>query len=139
MDAKTCVERLRKKYKTNDIYYIAEKMGVIIHRVPLGTTRGMCYHARRIKQIFLNIDMPPNIEMFVLAHELGHLVMHPKHNAPFLQNTFFNKNRYEIEANTFAINLIMSDLDIMEHWEYTIDEWAMFYGLPREIIELRFK
>lgn len=139
MDAKLYAVNLCKKYKTNNVYKIAKKMGVIIHRVNLGSTRGMCYTAKRVKQVFLNIDLPQNIERFVLGHELGHLTMHPEHNAPFLQNTFFNKNRYEIEANTFAINLIMSDLDIMEHWEYTIDEWAMYYGLPREIIELRFK
>lgn len=139
MDAKLCAEKLCKKYKTDNVYKIADEMGVIIHRVHLGSTRGMCYTAKRIKQIFLNIDMPRHIERFVLGHELGHLVMHPKHNAPFLQTTFFNTDRYEIEANTFAINLLMSDLDIMEHWDYTVDEWAMCYGLPREIIELRFR
>ena len=57
----------------------------------------------------------------------------------FLQNTFFSANRLEIEANRFAIELLMSDEDIQEHWEYTLNEWSMFYGLPPEIIELRFR
>lgn len=48
-------------------------------------------------------------------------------------------NRYEIKANRFAVELFITDLDLMEHWEYRIDELAMFYGLPREIIELRFQ
>ena len=75
----------------------------------------------------------------MLAHEIGHLIMHPKHNAPFLQSTFFSMDRYEIEANKFAVELLITDADLEEHWEYTIDEWAMYCGLPREIIELRFR
>lgn len=44
----------------------------------------------------------------------------------------------DIEANTFAIEIVMPDEDVMEHWEYTIYERAMVYGLPTEVIELKF-
>ena len=138
-DVKSYINKLYKKHKTLDPYELADKMEIIIHYADLKQTRGFCYSSHRIRQVFLNDTLPQHIKKFVLAHEIGHLIMHPKHNAPFLQSTFFSMNRYEIEANKFAIEMIMTDLDIMEHWEYTIDEWAMFYGLPRGIIELRFK
>lgn len=139
MLARDAAEKTIKKYQTSDPYMLAEKMDIIIHRVNLGAVRGMCYSTRRIRQIFLHYGLPVHLECFVLGHEIGHLVMHPNSNAPFLRGTLFSKERYEMEANEFAIRLIMPDIDIMEHWDYTIEQWAMVYGLPREIIKLRFK
>lgn len=139
MIAKDAAERTAKKYGTSDPYELAEKMDIIIHRVDLGKVRGMCYTTRRIRQVFLSRDLPRHLERFVLAHEIGHVILHPRSNAPFLSGTLFSKERYEVEANEFAIRLIMSDLEIMEHWDYTIDQWAAVYGLPREVIALRFR
>lgn len=138
-DIKLHIKRLYSKYKTLNPYELTDEMGIIVHKMYLGNTRGFCYNKRRIKQIFLNNELSMNIERFVLAHEIGHLILHPNHNAPFLQSTFFSMDRYEMEANKFASELVITDLDLMEHWEYTIDELAAFYGLPREIVELRFK
>ena len=139
LDTKFYVVKLCKKYKTRNIYEIIDNMGIIIHHINLGkNTRGMCYTKHRIRQIFLHNDLEEWEKHFVIAHELGHLIMHPEHNAPFLQTTFFSRNRYEIEANKFAVELMIPDDIIMEHWDYTIDQWSMLYGLPKEIIELRF-
>lgn len=132
--------KLCKKYKTRNPYEIADRMDIIIHRMNLGkSTRGMCHHKKRIKQIFLHEDLEAWEERFVLAHEIGHLVMHPNHNAPFLQTTFFSRSRYEIEANKFAAELIISDTDLKDYQDYTIGQIAGIYGLPVEIIELRLK
>ncbi len=139
MDIKLHIKRLLKQHKTLNPYELADALGIIVHRMNLGATRGFCYNTRRIKQVFLSDSLSDWTEKFVLAHEIGHLIMHPKHNAPFLQSTFFSMDRYEIEANRFAVELLITEEDLQEHWEYTIDEWAMYCGLPREIIELRFR
>lgn len=139
MIAKEAAEQIIKRYRTSDPYKLAEKMDIIIHRVDLGKVRGMCYNTRRIRQVLLHYDLPDHLERFVLGHEIGHLIMHPHSNAPFLSGTLFSKERYEVEANEFAIRLIVSDVDIIEHWHYTIDQWAMVCGLPIGIMQLRFK
>lgn len=46
---------------------------------------------------------------------------------------------YGLEANKFAVDLIITDEDLEVMMEYTVDNLANYYGLPREIIELRFK
>ena len=74
-----------------------------------------------------------------MSHEIGHAILHKQSSAPFLQSTFLSVDKMEREANKFAVELIITDEDLQEHWEYTIDEWAMYYGLPREIIEFRFR
>ena len=138
-DTQIEIKRLYKKHRTFNPYEIADAMGIIIHYMDLGCTRGFCYTSRRIRQIFLNSNMPDYMKRFVLAHELGHLIMHPNHNAPFLQSTFFSMDRYELEANKFAVDLIITDGDLEVMYEYSIDSLAAHYGLPREVIELRFK
>ena len=140
LDTKFYLDKICKKYNTRNVYQIVDDAGIIVHHMNLGkNTRGMCYTKRRIKQIFLHDKLEEWEERFVISHELGHLIMHPEHNAPFLQTTFFSRNRYEIEANKFAVELIIPDDVIMEHCEYTIEQWSSIYGLPIEIIELRFK
>lgn len=127
------------KYDTRNPIELADCLGIRINYCELGSIRGFFVFKNRIKQIFLNYNLTDYEKRFVLAHEIGHSLLHPEQNTMFLQNTFFSADRLEIEANRFAIELLMSDEDIQEHWEYTLNEWSMFYGLPPEIIELRFK
>ena len=140
MDIRSVVNNLCRKYKTRNPYELIDAMGIILqYGEHMDNVRGFYLYDNRIKLICVGNDLPSHIERFVAAHELGHAVMHKQSSAPFLQSTFFSVNRLETEANKFATELVIPDVDIMEHWEFTIDEWAMFYGLPREIIELRFR
>lgn len=140
MDIRSGVNNLCKKYKTRNPYELADALNIIVqHGNKMGKVRGFYLYDSRIKLICLSNSLSEYVERFVLAHEIGHSVMHPESCTPFLQTTFWSVDRMEIEANKFAAELIISDEEIMDHWEYTVDEWAMFYGLPRGIIELRFK
>lgn len=133
------VKKVKKRYGTLDPYQLAREMDIIIHRLPLGNTRGIYYCSRRIRSIILNEELSEWMERFVLAHEIGHLVMHPKHNAPFMRNTFFSTDRYETEANAFALHMLIPDEDLEEYPERTIGEWAAVIGMPVWLTELRFK
>lgn len=137
MDIKEKVQYLAKKYDTHSPYELADYLGICVYRIPLGSIRGYFYGERRIKQIFLNNELSDHTERFVLAHEIGHSVMHPKSNTLFLQNTLFSTDRLEIQANKFAIELLLPDRTLMEHPDYTMQNWASLYGLPLEIIELK--
>lgn len=75
----------------------------------------------------------------MLSHEIGHSIMHPNSNTPFLQSTLLSVDKLEIQANTFAVELLIPDVELLEHCNYTIDQLAMLYGLPRNIMELRLK
>ena len=140
MDIRSVVDNLCRKYKTRNPYELIDAMGIILqYGENMEKVRGFYLYANQIKLICVGNGLPEHIERFVISHELGHAVMHKQSSAPFLQSTFLSLDRMEIEANKFATELVIPDEEIMEHWEYTIDEWAMFYGLPREVIELRFR
>ncbi len=139
MEIKNTVRRLCQKFNTTSPYQLADDLGIQVFYYDLGSIRGYYYMAHKVKLIYLHNNLNEHVERFVLAHEIGHSIMHPRSCTPFLQSTFFSVNKLEVQANKFAAELIIQDIDLMEHWEYTVDQWAVYYGLPREIIELRFR
>lgn len=140
MDIREKVQRTVKKYRTRNPYELAEHMGIIIHRCDLGKIRGYYYYAYRIKQIFLNCNLSKEQEAFVLAHEIGHSVLHPKANTPFLrESTFLSVDKMELEANKFAMELLLPDAELQQYSDLTIDQLSRLLGYSRKLIELRLK
>ena len=119
---------------------IAKFLGIIILYEPLGTINGFYNTAFRHKFIHVNENLPSCMQYFTIAHELAHAILHPNLNTQFLRDcTFFSINKYEIEANSFAVNLIISDDDLEEYKGCTIEQLSSIYGLPISIIKLRLK
>lgn len=140
MNVHNIVERTTKKYETRSPYELADLMGISIHRCELGTIRGYYSKKFRIKQIVLNCNLTENDERFVLAHELGHAIMHENLNTPFLmENTLFSKNKYENEANLFAIELLISDEFLEEHKQFTTEQISRMLGYHESLIKLRLQ
>lgn len=135
MNVHSIVERTVKKYKTRSPYELADLMGISIYKSELGTIRGYYSKKFRIKQIVLNCNLSEKDERFVLAHELGHAIMHENLNTPFLmENTLLSKNKFEKEANTFAIELLVPDTEIIENPDLTIGQLARMTGYSEDIL-----
>ena len=112
------VAYLMKKYETNNPEVLADYLNVTIIRMPLeDMVAGFYKIIKRRKYIFLNTDIDDeNFMRVVSAHELGHAIMHPKENCAFMKNhTLFLTSRLEIEANTFAAYLLISNQYIEEY------------------------
>lgn len=138
MKIKPTVQKIIAKYGTNDPYSIADQMGIVIQRQDLGTVRGFYHKAFRIRQIFLNENLNEREELFVTSHELGHAVLHPDSNTPFLKsNTYFSVNKLEVEANKFAVELLIPDDDLKEYKDFTAKQVANIYGIHEKMLELR--
>ncbi len=138
MNVKGIVESLVRKYHTRDPYELADFLDIKIVRCELGKIRGYFIQKYRIKQIFLNHNLDRREEKLVLAHEIGHSIMHPDVNTPFLQNhTGFSTNKFEIEANKFAACLLIPDEVMLENCYLTTDQLSRLFGYGKNIIELR--
>lgn len=134
------IDRLVKKYGTRDPVKIAKRMQIQLFYEPLGSVRGYYSTSHRIRTIHINSDIPEHMLRFVVAHELGHAVLHPKANTPFMQGfTYFVVDKYEIEANTFAVNLLVSDEMLLECQNMTIGQAACYFGIHEKMMELRIK
>lgn len=140
MDIREIVESTVKKYNTRSPYELADYLDINIIRCELGTIRGYYFKKYRIKQILLNCNLEYNMEKFVLAHEVGHSIMHPDINTNFWNEcTSLPTKRLEMEANKFAVELLIPNEFILENWQYTTSQLARITGYSEELIKLRLK
>lgn len=76
------------------------------------------------------------MQRFVCAHELGHIILHPHVNTPFMKaHTLFSVDRLEKEANEFAVELLMPDEVVRKH--ESVFKAAKVCGIPSEVAILK--
>ena len=140
LDIRKKIKSLIRKYDTNNPFELADYLNIAIIFEPLGSINGYYNKQLRMKQIHINSELDRHTQVFTAAHELGHALLHPNANTPFLRNnTGLNLNKYEIEANKFAMELLISDETLLENQEYTTEQLARIFGYSEELIKLRFK
>lgn len=140
MKIKDYVLKTVKKHGTTNPFEIAKRKDIIVLFEDLGNTLGFYNTYKRFKFIHINNKINETTQQFVCAHELGHAVLHPKANTPFLRNqTFFSVDRLEIEANTFAVELLLTDemISAYKDTRLSIQEIAEAHGIPGGFARLK--
>ena len=77
--------------------------------------------------------------LFVMAHELGHAIMHRKQNCYFLRNYTYLNSTVEREANLFSAYMVISDDFLLSRECCNSVEIADLYGCDYRTIEIRMK
>lgn len=140
MDIKKMANRLARQHDSRNPFEIIKGLNVILLFVHLDGIRGFYQYFQRNNIIYINEDLPEHEKMWVCAHELGHMLLHKKANAIFMDtHTNLNVDKYEIEANTFAAELLISDDFMIENQEYTVNQIARMTGYSEELIRLKIK
>ena len=142
MDIKARVNRLVRFYKTRDPFEMIKGMNIILVNYPLEGVRGFYQYFQRNNIIYLDEKLSDSERRFVLAHELGHMILHKKSNAIFMDTrTQFNTSKYEQEANLFAMELMLPDQILDEYLQsgYSTEQLSRITGYYTELIELRLK
>lgn len=138
MRIKRRVEQIVRKYRTRDPFEMIKGMNVILVYYPLEGVHGFYQYFQRNNIIYLDERLSENEQRFVLAHELGHMFLHKKANAIFMDTrTQFNTDKFELEANTFAIDLLLPDSLLEEYKEFTVEQISRLTGYHKRLIELR--
>lgn len=138
MRIKRRVEQIARKYRTRDPFEMIKGMNVILVYYPLEGVHGFYQYFQRNNIIYLDERLSENEQRFVLAHELGHMFLHKKANAIFMDTrTQFNTDKFELEANTFAIDLLLPDSLLEEYKEFTVEQISRLTGYHKRLIELR--
>lgn len=139
-DIKQTVNYYVGKFNTRNPYELAKCLNVEVQIGQLGSRAGCYMFLKNHKCIFLNEDLEENEMRLVMAHELGHAIMHRKENCYFIRNkTLMLTSKLEIEANTFAAELLIPDEIIFENRQTTTEQLSRLLGYEQALIELRLK
>lgn len=140
MKIHTLINSIVRKYNSRNPFEIAKARNAIIIFAPLIDIRGFYQYFQRNHIIYIDENLPESAKKFVCSHELGHMFMHKKANAIFMDTrTCFNMDKYEIEANAFAAELLIPDEILLENWHLTTEQLSRLLGYERALIELRLK
>ncbi len=140
-------KQLKKKYDETNPERLAEQMKILVSREPMGLFEGCCkgfflVH-RRKKHITINGDLPDVLQKVVLAHELGHCVLHSgSSSAAFHEVILFDTaDQKEYEANVFASELLLPDEAVLEvlNDDMFFFQAAKALYVPSELLDFKFR
>lgn len=140
MDIRKKVDALVRTYQTRNPFEMIKGMNVILVRCPLDGVRGFYQYFQRNNIIYIDESLTETEQMFVCAHEMGHMFLHKKSNAVYMDSrTYLNTNRFENEANLFAMELLVSDEFLTDHKQFTTEQISRMLGYHESLIKLRLQ
>ena len=129
---------LTQKYNTLNPFKIADSLKIEYIIGPMGKYSGCYLYLKRHRCIFINEDLSDSDMRLVMAHELGHAILHKSEDCYFIRNkTFLSTARIEKEANTFAAELLIPDSLIYENPGMTKNQLARLAGYNEKIMDFK--
>lgn len=137
-DIKQLVAYYVRKFGTRDPFELAKFLHVEVMVGDLGSRSGCYMFLKNHKCIFLNQNLDESELFLVMAHELAHSILHRKQNCYFIRNkTLFLTSTSEIEANTFAAELLIPDALIYDNPGMTRGQIARLAGYNEKIMDFK--
>lgn len=139
------VRHLVRKFETRDPFTIAEGLGIKIRYKYLSEYFPKGMFTKKLRRKFITINMTRIDNDYelrsVMAHELGHAIMHANDSSFYLHEyTFYSRRKFEIEANCFAaellINIDSSNIDNLRY--YSLNQLSCYFKVPIELVKLKF-
>lgn len=140
------VTGLKKKYGTSDPFELCSCLETALLGVNFGTSetaiKAMTMTSSRMSCIQYNICLPEILLRFIVAHELGHAVLHK--NKYHMDTGFFDDvSLTEREANLFAAELLLGDSEKvyneMRSGDLTMFQYAAEHKVPYELLAYKLE
>lgn len=140
MNTKRLAQALVRRHGTRDPFRIAAELGYIIIRTPLVGVRGFYQHLKRCNIIYLDNSLADQEAAFVCAHELGHSLLHKGLNRIYMDTrTLMVTSRYELDADRFAVDLLIDDADLENLLELPASTVATCLGISEPLAVYRLR
>ena len=138
MNIKQKANSLARKYNSRNPLEIIKNLNVILVYYPLEDVRGFYQYFQRNNIIYIDDELSENEQKVVCAHELGHMFLHKNSNALFMDTrTHFVTTKYENEANTFAVELLIPDSIILDNPGMTKNQIARLAGYDKRVMDFK--
>ena len=117
------VKKLISEYNTRNPFELIDYLDILLVKYPLpNSLRG--YHSTVSNQavICINSQLSYEDSLLAAAHELGHFILHPNMNVSLIHNhTYLSVDKYELQADMFAAELLLQDNIFEEYEGYSMD------------------
>lgn len=134
---------LVETYDTCDIYELYNCLEIKVRRLDdsnilLQDNESIYYRDYLgLEVVFIKSDLTLEYEKFVLAHELGHAIIHTDIYTAAFNKNLINTGKYEKQAHYFALKLLglNNNLSVEDFKGFTLDQIASSLNLPKDILE----
>ncbi|WP_246798114.1 ImmA/IrrE family metallo-endopeptidase [Alkalibacter rhizosphaerae] len=142
------VKRIQNKYRESDPFRLCRLLGISLLFSPMGShpedCKGFYLYQSRKQAIVLNEDLPEALQRIILAHELGHGILHRKASGlhSFHDFVLFDETSvYEYEANIFAADLLLEDSKVLSllNDDLSFFQAAAKLKVPAELLDFKFR
>ena len=136
-------DELIKKHGTRNPFELAEAEGIHLQFCPeFQTLKGMYKVILNQRFIFLNGNLKRREAKQILAHELGHDLLHREMAKDSIVQDHFILDmtlKPEYEANLFAANILLSDEKVLSLLQKGVskEELSKTLGVPYDFVELK--
>lgn len=138
-DIKKLIAYYVNKYNTRNPFKIADYLGILYQMGNIGCS-GCYMFLKNHRYIFINQNLSEPETQMVMAHELGHAILHRKENCYFIRNqTLLLNSKNEKEANLFAAELLIPNEIILENYNFTVNQLSRLLGYDEKLIEIRLE
>ena len=116
-------------YGIIDLFKECERCGYKLLRYPLGEDADLGFALKKDADIIIFTDTCSRLsrEIFTLAHEIGHIILHMESMVSFIDDALtvsgISKDEKEQEANYFAACLLMPSDNVEKFLEYEIEDF----------------
>ena len=109
-------KKLALEYRSNP-KKLAKELEIVVKYRSFNQHSGSCIRMNDKQLIVINNKMSELKQLFVLAHEIAHLLLHP-YEATMIRYFSFSESKIEFEANFFAVVFfIESEMEFEEDEE----------------------
>ncbi|MDS1004421.1 ImmA/IrrE family metallo-endopeptidase [Clostridium sporogenes] len=131
------LDGLKDTYDTNNIYELYDYLEIKMIKLEPSNIllRGneslynRNYFGNEI--VLIRNDLNLEYERFILAHELGHALLHTEIYIAAFNKDLINCGKLEKQANYFAFRLLNLDIDPIQFEGFTIEQIASSLYLPK--------
>ncbi|KPU45805.1 metallopeptidase ImmA [Oxobacter pfennigii] len=134
---------LLETYNTNNPFELCDFLDIKIISSNLGSDiKGFFQRTEEGYEIIhINSTLDYNESKYICAHELGHAILHTDLSISFfIENSLQIKNKFEIQADIFAAELLISNeqVDLISITDMTMDQLSSYFRVPADLIKYKF-
>lgn len=134
---KLLVDNLIKRYETRNPITLAKDLGITIQIGELKNFSGCHLKIHDRKFIYVNERLEERKALEVVAHELGHCLLHDGDFYFFSFGKAVYENVAEKEAYIFSSELLIPDNVILDNPNFTQEQLSMLTGFSQKLIEFK--